>query len=644
MLGIVGNIQHKLISEHSKKMKLLFAALVLITATFSNGFLLQDSCLSKCGAKYDPSRSCQCNKACSRFGSCCSDYTSLCDSSGSSSSFFLSNKVLTTLPPTDSSGSSSSFFLSNKVLTTLPPTDSSGSSSSFFLSNKVLTTLPPTDSSGSSSSFFLSNKVLTTLPPTDSSGNSSGSSSSFFLSNKVLTTLPPTDSSGSSSSFFLSNKVLTTLPPTDSSGSSSSFFLSNKVLTTLPPTDSSGSSSSFFLSNKVLTTLPPTDSSGSSSSFFLSNKVLTTLPPTDSSGSSSSFFLSNKVLTTLPPTDSSGSSSSFFLSNKVLTTLPPTDSSGSSSCWGKCNSAYDRKRQCQCNSLCGNYGNCCPDYSTQCGYVSSYVGSSTSAWTGSGSCMDFSDVTEELWDNDVNRLSTSDVTINDQASVGRTDFRDKSYKNLFSYVDEAKLNASVYTTYLALLDNYDRNKGHPERVTPQEKAEEDAFLDAIMATKTMETLYGYLKCEGKVQSKSNLRSTLRLIWFDLYKRSSSGYALDSSGFEHVMIGDYKSSNVASGLHYWLSFYEEEKKGDLNYYGHTCKTQTNFVCAAFDWNGRKKQRTSFFLRTSPAFDIALYTLCFIFYPNGFCRPVIDGSKINIKTFSIDGHLSTAYIAG
>ena len=46
--------------------------------------------------------------------------------------------------------------------------------------------------------------------------------------------------------------------------------------------------------------------------------------------------------------------------------------------------------------------------------------------------MDFSDVTEELWDNDVNRLSTSDVTINDQASVGRTDFRDKSYKKVCS--------------------------------------------------------------------------------------------------------------------------------------------------------------------------------------------------------------------
>ena len=95
-----------------------------------------------------------------------------------------------------------------------------------------------------------------------------------------------------------------------------------------------------------------------------------------------------------------------------------------------------------------------------------------------------------------------------------------------------------------------------------------------MARKKFRLPFPSIYHTGKVQSKSNLRSTLRLIWFDLYKRSSSGYALDSSGFEHVMIGDYKSSNVASGLHYWLSFYEEEKKGDLNYYGHTCKTQVS----------------------------------------------------------------------
>ena len=68
---------------------------------------------------------------------------------------------------------------------------------------------------------------------------------------------------------------------------------------------------------------------------------------------------------------------------------------------------------------------------------------------------------------------------------------------MFSYVDEAKLNASVYTTYLALLDNYDRNKGHQNGSLHKKRQKKMLFWDAIMATKTMETLYGYLKCEGK---------------------------------------------------------------------------------------------------------------------------------------------------
>ena len=40
---------------------------------------------------------------------------------------------------------------------------------------------------------------------------------------------------------------------------------------------------------------------------------------------------------------------------------------GDGSCAGQCDQAYDPGLSCQCNSECGQHGNCCPDYDTECG-------------------------------------------------------------------------------------------------------------------------------------------------------------------------------------------------------------------------------------------------------------------------------------
>ncbi|RUS71443.1 hypothetical protein EGW08_020793 [Elysia chlorotica] len=283
------------------------------------------------------------------------------------------------------------------------------------------------------------------------------------------------------------------------------------------------------------------------------------------------------------------------------------ESTGGATCKDRCFSSYDKAQPCQCSSQCSTYDNCCPDFSTQCSSGYGYSKPAKSAKTGSGNCMAFSDVTEELWSSDVDGLSTYDVSINDQASVDYNNLKDRASQKLFSYVNEKKLNSKLYKTFLSLMDNYNPNKWAAESITAQEKAEEDAFLDVLMATTTFQFLYDYLLCKGQVSNKSSLKSSLRRIWFDLYKRSAWGSNLDTSGFEHVMLGDYKSQTEASGFHYWLPFYLEEKAGRLNYYGRACKSQTNYVCPSFNWNGREKATSSFFLRTSPAFDLAIYTL-------------------------------------
>ena len=68
---------------------------------------------------------------------------------------------------------------------------------------------------------------------------------------------------------------------------------------------------------------------------------------------------------------------------------------------------------------------------------------------------------------------------------------------------------------------------------------------------------------------ADMKGTLRRLWFDLYPRSGKSTVLDTSGFEHVMVGEYKSPGLVNGMHNWLAFYEKEKTGDIDYYGHTC---------------------------------------------------------------------------
>lgn len=55
---------------------------------------------------------------------------------------------------------------------------------------------------------------------------------------------------------------------------------------------------------------------------------------------------------------------------------------------------------------------------------------------------------------------------------------------------------------------------------------------------------------------------LRTIWFGMYSRSRG--VEGSSGIEHVYIGEMKHG--ISGLHSWVRFATEEKKGDINYLG------------------------------------------------------------------------------
>ncbi len=103
------------------------------------------------------------------------------------------------------------------------------------------------------------------------------------------------------------------------------------------------------------------------------------------------------------------------------------------------------------------------------------------------------------------------------------------------------------------------------QVTPQERAEETAFFDALFGTAVIKATHQFLVSKGLAQPNVELfKEQMKNIWFGLYQRAPGKQG--SSGFEHVFLGEFK--NGISGLHSWVRFVTEEAKGDLNYLGYT----------------------------------------------------------------------------
>jgi poly(U)-specific endoribonuclease len=292
-----------------------------------------------------------------------------------------------------------------------------------------------------------------------------------------------------------------------------------------------------------------------------------------------------------------------------------------------------------------------------------------------------------LWDLDANRL-TDGVHYKLDVGGAHRGFggaNDESPDPLFAYLDPAILDESTtpgeeeeeeeeeeeqqkhptYTAFFALLDNYSREVGVAEVVTAEERREEAAFLDAIMATAPMAYAHAYLLKRGKLgraqRSEAGFKALLHELWFELYSRSGHHGARDSSGFEHVFVGEVKEGEV-SGFHNWLAFYKEERRGTVDYKGYIparrrakAKQRSNgrggderrvapdggsytkrefrsyyggyeewdgaavhehdegekhLLTISFAWDGVIKSIGSSFIGVSPEFEMALYTLMFL----------------------------------
>lgn len=270
--------------------------------------------------------------------------------------------------------------------------------------------------------------------------------------------------------------------------------------------------------------------------------------------------------------------------------------------------------------------------------------------------VNLSDAIQQMWKLDVNRLTPNvDYSLNVQS--GKKPFwkEDAAPDPLFHFVDKAALKRPTYSAFMALLDNYKGQVGEVESVTTHEKNENRTFLKAIMQTAPMQLCHKYLhaKKPGEIPSDATeFMDLLNKTWFDLYRRSRGG-GRDSSGFEHVFVGEVKNGSV-TGFHNWIQFYMEEKKGNLDYRGYIkprsrsdaqAGEDDHVLTLQFAWGGVEKFVGTSFIGVSPEFEMAVYTTCFLLGEEEnsiILNTGTDEFHLNIKCYTMDRNkIGTAF---
>uniref|UniRef100_A0A669PRW9 Uridylate-specific endoribonuclease n=1 Tax=Phasianus colchicus TaxID=9054 RepID=A0A669PRW9_PHACC len=178
----------------------------------------------------------------------------------------------------------------------------------------------------------------------------------------------------------------------------------------------------------------------------------------------------------------------------------------------------------------------------------------------------------EMWDMDVNRFAPGkDYAIELQGKADAVQQGDSAARHLFHYVNEERLkNTKTFATFISLLDNYETSTGVEEVVTPEEIAENNCFLDAILMTGVMKLAHQYLVKKKLAKPKLvDFKYQLYDIWFQLYPRKE-GDRPDSCGFEHVFVGETRHGKQILGLHNWVQFYLQEKHKQIDYKGYIAR--------------------------------------------------------------------------
>ncbi|KAL6732727.1 hypothetical protein Aduo_003456 [Ancylostoma duodenale] len=244
-------------------------------------------------------------------------------------------------------------------------------------------------------------------------------------------------------------------------------------------------------------------------------------------------------------------------------------------------------------------------------------------------------MSKKLRKSDDNKAHPWQITINYQGQA--KDTQDNAPKEFFTKVDNNLLERPSFSQFIAMMDNFNRKTGSIEpRVPPeQEKREISTFLTTILASRPWQTLYSFLNRKGHPYAKnpSIFRNWIEQLWFTHYSRSKG--KADSSAFEHVFMGEEKNQEV-SGLHNWVRFYmlERNRTEDLDYKGYIIQRGNVMAAVRFTWQGALKRTGSLLIGTSPEYDMALYTLCFLSRRGKeLCQVELDGCPLSVTSYEM-----------
>ncbi|XP_032895241.1 poly(U)-specific endoribonuclease-B-like [Amblyraja radiata] len=184
---------------------------------------------------------------------------------------------------------------------------------------------------------------------------------------------------------------------------------------------------------------------------------------------------------------------------------------------------------------------------------------------------ELSGIAQTLWDNDVNRLQPGiDYKISLQEQVGQTytDVTSKTTFPLFLFVNEDVCKKKTFSAFISLLDNYEADRGHPEVITPEEENEIHSFLDALMETRVLQRDLDVWKFTRRTTKKINEALTQQDLSIGVEMSCFLLHRPNSSGFEHVFVGETRGGRTVIGFHNWIQFYLQEKLGHVDYRGYT----------------------------------------------------------------------------
>ncbi|XP_017002381.2 endoribonuclease Arlr [Drosophila takahashii] len=242
-------------------------------------------------------------------------------------------------------------------------------------------------------------------------------------------------------------------------------------------------------------------------------------------------------------------------------------------------------------------------------------------------------LTEQLYTKETTNNQFGNVQVNLQGRTRSIDSADEAPNPLLS-VDAKALESPTIAKMRLLFNNYEHDTLVNEHVTPNERKEENDFLDAVMATPVMRQAMQFLQQKGVVgPDPKTHRDLVKELWFTQYSRGQG--KIGSSGFEHVFVHEVKDGTII-GFHNWVYIGDEEKDGRFDYKGYMKEqdigTKGKILKIRFSHQGLNKPVNTVFVGTSPELELALYTVCFQLRPDRTCPVSLGNSKFGIITYS------------